>query len=80
MHSNRYMTDDEVWLALNEHDELAYSDIPSWLRNELVARRISFEIRSPTEQEQIETEIDAKYHRVTHNEMNINDYKDKYHV
>jgi len=74
------MSDQEVWLELQECDELSYEDMPKWLKNELTARGITFTIRNPTEREMEETIEDAKYHRVMHNEMNLNDYKDKYHV
>ena len=78
-----YMTDTEVWLALQEYGEVGYTKLPSWLRSELTARRMQFDStqRIPvTDKEKQETESDAKEHRMYNNEMNVNDYKDKYHV
>jgi hypothetical protein len=34
--------------------------------------------RQPTKSEMNEAEADAKHHRITHNERNIQDFKDKY--
>jgi len=77
---NTYMTDEEVWLELQEYDELGYEDMPQYLKNELIGRRITFDRRNPTDSEMLETLEDAKEHRLMNNEMNIEDYKEKYHV
>ena len=74
------MSDTEIWLELQEYGDIGYEDMPKWLKNELIARQLTFESRKPTIQEMLETEQDAKEHRVMNNEMNLDDYKERYHV
>lgn len=78
MISHPYVDDAELALMLSVYDENAFTDVPYWIRHQIRGRGITFERRHPTPQEVMETEVDAKYHRITHNERNIQDFKDKY--
>ena len=73
-----YMTDEEVNKHLAEYGELGFDDLPSWLRHEILARNLKYDIRQPTEMEQWETVADAREHRITNKELTIKDYSDKY--
>ena len=75
-----YKTDEELVRHLWHYDELGFQDIPEWLREGIKSRGITFKRRQPTPQEQRETEDDAKYHRLTHNEPNIEDFYHKYKI
>jgi len=74
------MTNDDVWLHLQEYNDVGYHDMPKWLRNHLEAYDIRFDIRQPTQQEMIETEQDAKDHRILNNELTTDDLMEKYNV
>ena len=78
--AKKYMSDTEIWLELQEYGDIGYEDMPKWLKNELIARQLTFDTRQPTIQEMLETEQDAKEHRLFNNEMNLDDYKERYHV
>ena len=76
MSKQAYITDEELAIVLWDYDDLTYDKLPSWIQSELQARRMV--ARPPTTQEISEAEDDAKYHRLTHNERNVQDFKDKY--
>ena len=73
-----YRSDEELIAVLAEFDELGYEDVPYMLRQQLEGRTITFERREPTELEMWETNSDAREHRITNNELTIQDYLDKY--
>ena len=72
-HSDAY-----IMQKLAEYDDGGFDRVPRWLKNELIARKITFDRRKPTELEMWETVSDAREHRIMHKELTINDYKDKY--
>jgi hypothetical protein len=71
-----FISDEELAIVLWDYDEYTYDNLPSWIRQELQYRRMLS--RQPTKSEMNEAEADAKHHRITHNERNIQDFKDKY--
>ena len=78
MFSNMYITDEELQQELEENGDVAFEKLTPELQRELTARNLSWEIRAPTPQEQEETIEDARFHRITHNELTVDDFKDKY--
>ena len=73
-----YQSDQELVQLVSEYDEYSFQDLPSQLRLSLQSRNITFRRREPTEFERNETIADAKEHRYMHNELTMQDYKDKY--
>jgi hypothetical protein len=73
-----YMTDEEVMKELSQYDEHGFEDLPSWLKDEIRARNLPIPARSPSDLEQWETVSDALEHRITNNELTVNDYINKY--
>ena len=74
----RYMTDEEVNQALEEYGNRGFDKLPKWLRRELKARNLTWKPHTPTDIEVWDTVADARVHRITHNELTIKDYQDKY--
>jgi len=73
-----YMSDEEVNRHLSEYGDSGYDDLPDWLRSEVRSRNLLYEKRQPTDIEKWETVSDAREHRITNNELTLQDYKDKY--
>ena len=73
-----YMTDEEVNRHLSQYSESGFDDMPDWLRNEIRARNLVYEKRTPSDIEKWETNFDAREHRITNKELTFEDYKDKY--
>ena len=72
------MSDEEVNRHLSEYGDSGYDDLPDWLRSEVRSRNLLYEKRQPTDIEKWETVSDAREHRITNNELTLQDYKDKY--
>ena len=73
-----YITNEEIVCKLWEYDEQSFDSLPQWLRLQLRVRNIDFGRREPTPEEMYDTIADAKEHRISNNERNIQDFKDKY--
>jgi hypothetical protein len=73
-----YFTDDQIAFMLLQYDDVAFSAIPHWLQGQVISRNMEFQRRLPTELEMWETVSDAREHRITNNELTMQDYMDKY--
>ena len=73
-----FMSPEEINSYLNEHGDNSYEDLPYWLRHELSARQLSWPRRIATSDEYFESQEDARIHRVSNNELTIQDYEDYY--
>ena len=73
-----YMTDEEIHAYLNEHGDMAFENLPVWLREELKSRRLTWPNRVPTTQEFFDTIEDGRVHRVTNQELEIQDLQNFY--
>jgi hypothetical protein len=71
-----HLSDDQLAMKLTEYDEVGYQDVPYMLREKLESRTLIFRRREPTELEQWETNSDAREHRITNNELTLDDYLD----
>jgi hypothetical protein len=78
VHVVKPITDDKIVQLLNKYDEHAFVDLPYHLRESIKARNIRFTNRNANELERWVAEDDALEHRVTNNELNFNDYRNKY--
>ncbi len=74
----KYMSDEEVNQALEEYGNRGFEKLPRWLQHELKARNLTWRPHPPTDLEAWDTVADARVHRITHNELTIKDYQDKY--
>jgi|TARA_Y100000310_G_scaffold272045_1_gene286817 hypothetical protein len=73
-----HFSDNQIAYELLKYDEVAFCDVPRWLREQVIARDMHFPRREPTELEMWETVADAREHRITNNELTIQDYLDHY--
>ena len=73
-----YITDEEVNRELEEHGDRGFDKLPDWVKEELKARNLLFQVRQPTELEMWETVADAREHRIMNKQLTISDYQDKY--
>jgi|1_EtaG_2_1085319.scaffolds.fasta_scaffold03433_3 hypothetical protein len=76
--SRMWMTDQEINRYLNEYGDKSFENLPAWLRQELAARNLTWPKRQPTSDEFLESMEDARIHRVTNDELTINDLEDYY--
>lgn len=72
------ITNEKVIELLDGYDELAFDQLPYWLRETVKARGIVFKQHQPDQVAMWDTVDDAREHRIMNNELTIQDFIDKY--
>lgn len=81
-----YISNVELADALADYSNHGFDDLPDWIRYELRTRQLTFDTRRPESYERSVTNADLLEHKITNNELTINDYNFlakkgmKYHV